>query len=165
MGINQSTEGTAKCRTIINLHLMTGQIGHPGAGPFSLTGQPNAMGGREAGGLAHILPGYRLVKNPDHRRVIEKVWQLPEGSISPEPGLAAWDMMLALEREAVGVMWIAATNPAVSMPDIKRTQAALLKSPFTICQDAYYPTETAAYAHVVFACGSVGRGHRRNDQL
>ncbi|KPQ34980.1 MAG: ferredoxin-nitrate reductase NarB [Phormidesmis priestleyi Ana] len=156
MGINQSTEGTAKCRTIINLHLMTGQIGHPGAGPFSLTGQPNAMGGREAGGLAHILPGYRLVKNPDHRRVIEKVWQLPEGSISPEPGLAAWDMMLALEREAVGVMWIAATNPAVSMPDIKRTQAALLKSPFTICQDAYYPTETAAYAHVVLPAAQWG---------
>ncbi len=156
MGVNQSSEGTAKCRTIINLHLMTGQIGHPGAGPFSLTGQPNAMGGREAGGLAHILPGYRLVQNPDHRRVVEKVWQLPEGSISPNPGLAVWDMMLALEQEAVGVMWIAATNPAVSMPDIERTKAALLKSPFTICQDAYYPIETAAYAHVVLPAAQWG---------
>ena len=149
MGINQSSEGTAKCRTIINLHLMTGQIGRPGAGPFSLTGQPNAMGGREAGGLAHILPGYRLVKNPDHRKAVEAVWQLPEGSISPEPGLAAWDQMLALERGDLGVFWVAATNPAVSMPDIKRTQAALRQSPFTIYQDAYYPTETAAFAHVV----------------
>ncbi|MGB3671998.1 MAG: nitrate reductase [Phormidesmis sp.] len=156
MGVNQSSEGTAKVRTIINLHLMTGQLGRPGAGPFSLTGQPNAMGGREAGGLAHILPGYRLVKNSDHRRVVEQVWQLPAGSISPQPGLAAWDMMLALEQELIGVMWIAATNPAVSMPDIKRTQAALLKSPFTICQDAYYPTETAAYAHVVLPAAQWG---------
>ncbi len=156
MGVNQSSEGTAKVRTIINLHLMTGNVGRAGAGPFSLTGQPNAMGGREAGGLAHILPGYRLVKNPAHRRVVEKAWQLPNGSISPEPGLAAWDMMLGLEREEVGVMWIAATNPAVSMPDIKRTQAALLKSPFTICQDAYYPTETAAYAHVVLPAAQWG---------
>ncbi|MEM9164993.1 MAG: nitrate reductase, partial [Cyanobacteria bacterium P01_F01_bin.4] len=149
MGVNQSTEGTAKVRTIINLHLMTGNVGRPGAGPFSLTGQPNAMGGREAGGLAHILPGYRLVKNPDHRQAVEQVWQLPEGSISPVPGLAAWDMMLALEQEQMGVFWVAATNPAVSMPDIKRTQAALRQSPFTICQDAYYPTETAAFAHVL----------------
>ncbi|MEO1401388.1 MAG: nitrate reductase [Cyanobacteria bacterium J06635_1] len=149
MGVNQSTEGTAKVRTIINLHLMTGNIGRPGAGPFSLTGQPNAMGGREAGGLSHILPGYRLVKNPDHRQAVEQVWQLPEGSISPIPGLAAWDMMLALEQGQVGIFWVAATNPAVSMPDIKRTQAALRQSPFTICQDAYYPTETAAFAHVL----------------
>ncbi|MBE9063663.1 nitrate reductase [cf. Phormidesmis sp. LEGE 11477] len=156
MGVNQSTEGTAKVRTIINLHLMTGNIGRAGAGPFSLTGQPNAMGGREAGGLAHILPGYRSVKNAGHRHTVEKAWQLPAGSISAEPGMAAWDMMLALEREAVGVMWIAATNPAVSMPDIKRTQAALLKSPFTICQDAYYPTETAAYAHVVLPAAQWG---------
>jgi len=156
MGINQSSEGTAKCRTIINLHLMTRNIGRPGAGPFSLTGQPNAMGGREAGGLAHILPGYRLVKNPDHRRIVEKAWKLPPQSISPNPGLAAWDMMLALEQERVGVMWVAATNPAVSMPDIKRTQAALRKSPFTICQDAYYPTETAAYAHVVLPAAQWG---------
>ena len=156
MGVNQSTEGTAKCRTIINLHLMTGNIGRPGAGPFSLTGQPNAMGGREAGGLSHILPGYRLVKNAEHRRVVEKAWQLPEGSISPKPGLAAWDMMLALEQDLVGVMWIAATNPAVSMPDVKRSQAALRKSPFTICQDAYYPTETAAFAHVVLPAAQWG---------
>ncbi|UJB71610.1 nitrate reductase [Acaryochloris sp. 'Moss Beach'] len=149
MGVNQSTEGTAKCRTIINLHLMTGTIGKPGSGPFSLTGQPNAMGGREAGGLSHILPGYRVVKNPQHRQDVEKAWQLPEGSISPQPGLTAWDMILGLENQSVGFFWVAATNPAVSMPDIKRTKAALLKSRFTICQDAYYPTEMADYAHVL----------------
>ncbi|MBF2006319.1 MAG: nitrate reductase [Chlorogloeopsis fritschii C42_A2020_084] len=149
MGVNQSTEGTAKVRTIINLHLMTGQIGKPGAGPFSLTGQPNAMGGREAGGLAHLLPGYRLVKNPQHRTEVEDVWGLKRGQISPTPGMTAWDMIVGLENGSVGLLWIAATNPAVSMPDLKRTKAALMRSPFTIYQDAYYPTETAAYAHVL----------------
>ncbi|WP_310487479.1 nitrate reductase [Chamaesiphon sp. VAR_69_metabat_338] len=149
MGVNQSSEGTAKVRHIINLHLMTGQIGRPGAGPFSLTGQPNAMGGREAGGLAHILPGYRLVKNPAQRAEIEKLWDLPEGRISPNTGKTAWEMITGLETGAVGLLWVVATNPAVSMPDINRTKAALRRSAFTIHQDAYYPTETAKYAHVL----------------
>ncbi|NER82935.1 MAG: nitrate reductase, partial [Leptolyngbya sp. SIO1D8] len=156
MGINQSSEGTAKARTIINLHLMTGQIGKAGTGPFSLTGQPNAMGGRETGGLSHILPGYRLVKNAQHRQEVEKAWGLPEGSISPTPGLAAWDMMVELEQNAVGLLWIAATNPAVSMPDIERTKAALRQSPFTVYQDAYYPTETAEFAHVLLPAAQWG---------
>ncbi len=156
MGVNQSSEGTAKVRTIINLHLMTGNIGKPGAGPFSLTGQPNAMGGREAGGLSHILPGYRLVKNPEHRQQVEQGWGLPAGSISPNPGLSAWDMILGLENQTVGIYWVAATNPAVSMPDIERTKAALRKSPFTICQDAYYPLETADYAHVLLPAAQWG---------
>jgi ferredoxin-nitrate reductase len=149
MGVNQSSEGTAKVRTIINLHLMTGNIGKPGAGPFSLTGQPNAMGGRETGGLSHILPGYRLVKNPQHRAEVEQLWGLPEGRISPNPGRDVWSMIRGLEDNEVGFVWIAATNPAVSMPDLERTKAALLKSPFTVYQDAYYPTETAYYAHVL----------------
>ncbi len=156
MGVNQSTEGTAKVRTIINLHLMTGNIGKPGAGPFSLTGQPNAMGGREAGGLAHILPGYRVVKNPQHRQSVEQIWGLPSGSIAPTPGLSAWDMILGLERGTVGLFWVAATNPAVSMPDIERTKAALRNSPFTVYQDAYYPTETAEYAHVLLPAAQWG---------
>jgi ferredoxin-nitrate reductase len=149
MGVNQSSEGTAKVRTIINLHLMTAQIGKPGAGPFSLTGQPNAMGGREAGGLSHLLPGYRLVKNAEQRAEVEKFWGLQPGKISPNPGLTAWDMITELENDNVGLLWIAATNPAVSMPDLERTKAALLRSPFTVYQDAYYPTETSAYAHVL----------------
>ncbi|HAX75101.1 MAG TPA: nitrate reductase catalytic subunit [Cyanobacteria bacterium UBA11372] len=149
MGINQSSEGTAKARTLINLHLMTGQIGKPGAGPFSLTGQPNAMGGREAGGLSHLLPGYRVVKNPQHRAEVEQFWHLPAGRISPERGLTVWEMIEGLETGKVGLLWVAATNPAVSMPDLERTKKALLRSPFTVYQDAYYPTETAHYAHVV----------------
>ncbi|WP_013321405.1 molybdopterin oxidoreductase family protein [Gloeothece verrucosa] len=149
MGVNQSSEGTAKVRTIINLHLMTANIGKPGAGPFSLTGQPNAMGGREAGGLSHILPGYRVVKNPQHRAELEQLWGLKPGQISPEPGRDCWSMITGLETGEVGLLWIAATNPAVSMPDLERTKAALLKSPLTVYQDAYYPTETAAYAHII----------------
>jgi ferredoxin-nitrate reductase len=149
MGVNQSSEGTAKVRTIINLHLMTATIGKPGAGPFSLTGQPNAMGGREAGGLAHLLPGYRTVKNPQHRSEIEQFWGFASGQISSVPGRDAWSMITGLETGDVGLLWIAATNPAVSMPDLERTKAALVKSPFTVYQDAYYPTETAAYAHVL----------------
>ena len=156
MGVNQSSEGTAKVRTIINLHLMTGNIGKPGAGPFSLTGQPNAMGGREAGGLCHILPGYRVVKNPDHRAELEQAWQLPPGSINPRPGRDAWSMITGLETDDVGLLWIAATNPAVSMPDLVRTKQALLRSPFTIVQDAYYPMETASFAHVVLPAAQWG---------
>lgn len=149
MGLNQSSEGTAKVRSLINLHLMTGQIGKAGCGPFSLTGQPNAMGGREAGGLAHLLPGYRFVSNPQHRAEVERFWHLPEGHISPTPGRTIWDMVLGLEQDQVQFLWIAATNPAVSLPDLERTKAALLKSPFTVYQEAYYPTETSAYAHVL----------------
>ena len=156
MGVNQSSEGTAKVRTIINLHLMTGQIGKPGSGPFSLTGQPNAMGGREAGGLSHLLPGYRTVKNPQQREEVEDFWGLKRGQISPIPGLSVWDMMTELENGHVGLLWIAATNPAVSMPDLERTKKALWRSPFTVYQDAYYPTETAAYAHVLLPAAQWG---------
>jgi len=156
MGLNQSAEGTAKVRTLINLHLMTGQVGRPGAGPFSLTGQPNAMGGREAGGLAHLLPGYRSVANPEHRQILEQAWQLPAGSIAAAPGLDTWEMVRALERDRVGLLWIAATNPAVSLPDLERAQAALRRSPFTVYQDAYYPTETAAYAHLLLPAAQWG---------
>ena len=156
MGVNQSAEGTAKVQSIINLHLLTGQIGKPGAGPFSLTGQPNAMGGRESGGLAHILPGYRQVKNPEHRSQLEQFWNLPPDRIAAYPGLKAWDMIRGLEAGTVQCLWILATNPAVSLPDLKRAQAALRRSPFTLHQDAYYPTETAAYAHLLLPAAQWG---------
>ena len=149
MGVNQSTEGTAKVQSIINLHLLTGQIGKPGAGAFSLTGQPNAMGGREAGGLSHLLPGYRFVANSQHRAELEKHWYLPSGQISAQVGRTAWDIIRGLETGDVGFLWIAATNPAVSFPDLERTKKALLRSPFTVYQDAYYPIETSAFAHLL----------------
>ena len=149
MGVNQSTQGTAKVQCIINLHLLTAQIGKAGAGPFSLTGQPNAMGGREAGGLAHLLPGYRFVANPQHRAELETFWGLPTGQISDRIGRTAWDMVRGLESDEVDFLWIAATNPAVSFPDLVRTKAALRRSPFTVYQDAYYPIETSAFAHIL----------------
>ncbi len=149
LGLNQSIEGTAKVRTLINLHLMTAQLGKPGAGPFSLTGQPNAMGGREVGGNAHGVPGYRFVTNPQHRTEVEQFWGLQPGQISPHPGRTAWDIITGLENGEVGFLWIVATNPVVTMPDLERTKAALRRSPFTVYQEVYYPTETAAYAHVL----------------
>src|SRR5712664_1395093 len=97
-GLNQSTVGMWKNNSIINLHLLTGQIGKPGAGPFSLTGQPNAMGGREAGLLSHQLPGYRTVEDGNHRRQVEAHWRRPPGSISPNDGLTAVEMFRALEK-------------------------------------------------------------------
>lgn len=149
MGVNQSTQGTAKVQCIINLHLLTAQIGKAGSGPFSLTGQPNAMGGREAGGLAHLLPGYRFVANPQHRAELETFWGLPAGQISNQVGRTAWDIIRGLETDEVDFLWIAATNPVVSFPDLVRTKAALKRSPFTVYQDAYYPVETSAFAHVL----------------
>ncbi|PZV26169.1 MAG: nitrate reductase catalytic subunit [Snowella sp.] len=149
MGLNQSSEGTAKICSLINLHLMTGQIGKSGMGPFSLTGQPNAMGGREAGGLSNLLPGYRQIVNPQHRAEIEQAWGMPSGRINPLPGRDAWGMITGLEAGDVGLFWIAATNPAVSLPDLERVKKALAKSPFTVYQDAYYPTETSAFAHLL----------------
>jgi ferredoxin-nitrate reductase len=107
------------------------------------------MGGREAGGLSHLLPGYRIIKNPQHRAEVEEFWGLEPGQISPEPGCTAWEMITGLEQGEVGLLWIAATNPVVSMPDLERTKRALLRSPFTVYQECYYPTETSAYAHVL----------------
>jgi ferredoxin-nitrate reductase len=156
MGVNQSSEGTAKVRSIINLHLMTGQIGKPGAGPFSLTGQPNAMGGREVGGLCNLLPGYRHVQSPAQRAEVERFWGVPAGRISPHWGRTAWDIVKGLETGDVGLLWVVATNPVVSLPDLERTKAALRRSPFTICQDAYYPTETTQYAHVLLPAAQWG---------
>ena len=151
MGANQSTVGTLKNRALINLCLATGNIGRPGTGPLSLTGQPNAMGGRESGGLAHLLPGYRKVADPEHRAEMRRLWEIPAGApgISPAPGIAATELVEALEAGRVKVVWIVATNPVVSQPDAARFAAALRRAELVIVQDAYHPTETGALAHVV----------------
>ena len=149
MGVNQRREGTAVVGGLINLHLLTGQIGKEGAGPFSLTGQPNAMGGREAGGLAHLLPGYRLVTNEQHRAEVEQVWTLPPGHISAKPGLAAWDQVKAMERGELDLWWVAATNPLVSMPDLDRVKAAMRRCPLVVVSEAYADSETSHYAHML----------------
>jgi anaerobic selenocysteine-containing dehydrogenase len=149
MGVNQSHAGTDKNAAIINLHLATGQIGRPGAGPFSLTGQPNAMGGRETGGLAHLLPGYRLVADPAARAVVERHWGVPAGRIAPAPGLGALEMFERLAAGEVRAIWILGTNPAASMPDLDLVEKALRQGELVIVQDAYHPTETTGFADVL----------------
>jgi len=149
MGLNQSVNGVAKNHGVINLHLATGQIGKPGSGPFSLTGQPNAMGGRESGGLCHILPGYRLVANEGHRRTVEDFWGVPAGRINRKSGLAAVDMFEAAARGEVKAMWIMCTNPVVSMPNLDMVEAAMQNLDLLIVTDAYHPTDTTQYAHVL----------------
>jgi ferredoxin-nitrate reductase len=154
MGLGQSTVGMWKHNALINLHLLTGQIGKPGAGPFSLTGQPNAMGGREAGLLAQALPGYRQVDDAEHRREMESLWRLPPGTISARPGLTAVEMFRALETGKLKAIWIAATNPLVSLPDLHQTRRALAKAELVIAQDAYHPTETTQLAHILLPAAS-----------
>jgi ferredoxin-nitrate reductase len=151
MGVNQSTVGTLKNRALNNLCLATGNIGRPGTGPLSLTGQPNAMGGRESGGLSTLLPGYRSIADPEHRAEMRRLWGIPAGApgISPAPGIAATELVDALEAGTVKAVWIVATNPVVSQPDAQRFSAALRRADLVVCQDAYHPTETSSLAHVV----------------
>lgn len=156
MGLNQSTVGMWKNNSLINLHLLTGQIGKPGAGPFSLTGQPNAMGGREAGLLSHQLPGYRTVEDPAHRREVEDYWGRPAGSISPKVGLTAVEMFRSLEKGQLKAVWIAGTNPAVSLPDLHQVRRALARAQLVVVQDAYHPTETSRLADVLLPAAQWG---------
>ncbi len=155
-GTNQSTNGVEKNVALINLHLQLGEVGIKGAGPFSLTGQPNAMGGREVGYLSHQLPGYRVVTNGMHRAYLEGAWQLPPGSIDSQPGLTAVPMFEAAAAGDIRALWIACTNPAVSMPDTKVSQAGLRRADLVIVQDCYYPTETAMYADVLLPAAQWG---------
>lgn len=155
MGVNQSTVGRLKNRAIINLCLATGNIGKPGAGPFSFTGQPNAMGGREVGGLANFLPGYRTSENPEHRREVEEAWSLAPGSIPEAWGLLATEMFRALDDGDIKFLWVAATNPAASFPDLDRARRALRNAEFVVVQDAY-PTETTLLADLVLPAAQWG---------
>lgn len=149
MGVNQSREGTATVSALCNLHLVTAQIGRPGAGPFSLTGQPNAMGGREVGGLSHLLPGYRFVRDPLHRAEVERHWGFAPGSIAPQPGLTVWEQIEAMERGELDLWWVAATNPLVSLPSLDRVRAAAARCPLVVLSEAYAGSETAAVAHLL----------------
>ncbi|MBA3299382.1 MAG: molybdopterin-dependent oxidoreductase, partial [Thermoleophilaceae bacterium] len=149
MGANQSTVGTLKNRALINLCLATGQIGRPGTGPLSLTGQPNAMGGRETGGLSTLLPGYRAVESAEDREAMERHWGIAKGAISPRPGLPAVELFDALAEGRVKAVWIMATNPLVSLPDSARAREALERAELVVVQDAHHPTETSSLAHAV----------------
>ena len=149
MGVNQSTVGVHKNNAIHNLHLATGKIGKPGCGPFSLTGQPNAMGGREVGGLSHLLPGYRSVQDAKQREEVARFWGVPYDGISPHPGLSALEQFEALATGKLKAIWILCTNPAVSAPDTDLIEKALRQAELVVVQDAYHPTATSRLAHVV----------------
>jgi assimilatory nitrate reductase catalytic subunit len=146
-GVNQSSSGTDKVNAIINCHLLTGRMGKPGMGPFSLTGQPNAMGGREVGGLANMLAAHMELENPVHRQIVQSFWQSPR--IAARPGLKAVDLFEAIGAGKVKALWIMATNPAVSLPDADRVKHALARCNWVVSSDIVAQTDTNAFAHVL----------------
>ncbi|MBU2484321.1 MAG: molybdopterin-dependent oxidoreductase [Alphaproteobacteria bacterium] len=145
-GVNQSRNGTDKVNAIINCHLATGRIGRPGMGPFSVTGQPNAMGGREVGGLANTLAAHMEIENPVHRDRVQRFWKSPV--IAQKPGLKAVDLFQAMGDGRIKALWIMATNPVDSMPDAGAVEAALAACPFVVVSDIMAETDTIRHAHV-----------------
>jgi assimilatory nitrate reductase catalytic subunit len=153
-GLNQSVAGTDKNAALIALHLATGQVGRPGAGPLSLTGQPNAMGGREVGGMATLLSGHRDLADPRHRDEMARFWGVD--AIPARPGRTAVELFDALERGEVKAVWIGCTNPAQSLPDQRRVRAALARAELVVVQEAYVDAETVAYADVLLPAAAWG---------
>lgn len=145
-GVNQSVGGTDKVNAIINCHLFTGRIGKPGCGPFSITGQPNAMGGRETGGLANTLTCHMELDNPEHRQLVQNYWKSP--FIADKPGLTAVELFNAIHDEKIKSLWIMATNPLVSLPDSNFVEQALRKCEFVIQSDVVINNDTSEFAHV-----------------
>ena len=147
MGVNQSSAGTDKVNAIINCHLIGGRIGQPGMGPFSITGQPNAMGGREVGGLANMLAAHMDLERADHRDVVQTFWDSP--AMADRGGLKAVDLFKAIEEGKVKAVWVMATNPLVSLPDADQARRALEKCELVVASDIMQNTDTNAYAHVL----------------
>ena len=145
-GVNQSSSGTDKVNAIINCHLATGRIGKRGATPFSVTGQPNAMGGREVGGLANTLAAHMDLDNPDDRERVQRFWEAP--SMPTLPGLKAVDLFRAVGDGRIKALWIMATNPVVSMPDAGAVEDALRRCPFVVVSDVISATDTTRCARV-----------------
>ena len=170
MGLNQSAHGSDKNLALINLHLATGQIGRPGAGPFSLTGQPNAMGGREVGGLATALSGHRDPANPQHRAEVAAIWGVD--ALPATPGKTAIPMFDAIAAGQIKALWIVCTNPAHSMPDANKVREALAACELVIVQDAYADTDSIDYADVLLPAagwaekdGTVTNSERRISRV
>ena len=153
-GLNQSTCGVDKNAALINLHLAAGQIGKPGAAPLSLTGQPNAMGGREVGGLANLLSAHRDLANPEHRAEVARLWGVDD--VPTTPGKTAVEMFEAVRRGEIRAIWIACTNPAQSLPDQNRIHEALQAAECVVLQEAFADTETSPFADVLLPASSWG---------
>lgn len=152
-GVNQSSVGTDKVNAIINCHLATGRIGRPGMGPFSVTGQPNAMGGREVGALANQLAAHMRFDDPVERAALQDFWCAP--TLAPNPGLKAVDLFDAVLDGRVKALWIVATNPADSLPRTDRVRAALAACPFVVVSDCWH-TDTTDFAHVLLPAAGWG---------
>ncbi|MFV5695493.1 molybdopterin-dependent oxidoreductase [Flavobacterium sp. LB3P122] len=147
MGLNQSAIGVDKNTALLNLSLLTGQIGKPGSGPFSLTGQPNAMGGREVGGMANLLAVHKELNNPVHRKEVADFWGVED--LSEKPGLTATEMFEALESGKMKAIWIICTNPLVSLPDSRRVEKALANAKFVVVQDISHNADTSKFADLL----------------
>jgi len=153
-GVNQSSQGTDKVNAIINCHLLTGRLAKPGAGPFSITGQPNAMGGREVGGLANQLAAHLRLDEPAHRHLLQDFWQSPR--MVEQPGLKAVDLFEAIHSGQVKAVWIMATNPVVSLPDADRVREALDRCELVVVSEVDAGTDTAAHADVLLPAATWG---------
>ena len=147
MGINQSSSGSDKCSAIINVHLASGKFNRPGCGPFSLTGQPNAMGGREVGGLANQLAAHMNFE-PDDLSRVARFWGTER--LAQTPGLMAVELFDAIARGEVKAVWIMGTNPAVSLPDSHAVCQALGRCPLVIVSEVMNDTDTSRFAHIRF---------------
>lgn len=147
MGVNQSSRGVDKANSIINCHLLTGKIGKLGAAPFSMTGQPNAMGGREVGGLANMLAAHMDLNNPSHQKLVQEFWESPK--IATQEGLKAVDLFRVIESGKIKAVWIMATNPVVSLPDADQVKRALAKCEFVVVSDICEDTDTTQFADVL----------------
>jgi len=153
-GVNQSSSGVDKVNAILNCHLLTGRIGKPGATPFSITGQPNAMGGREVGGLATALAAHLELGNSRHRALLREFWQSP--AVPERPGLKAVDLFEAIHDGRVKAVWIMATNPVVSLPDADRVRSALARCELVVVSDVMAQTDTSLHAHVLLPAAAWG---------
>jgi assimilatory nitrate reductase catalytic subunit len=153
-GLNQSRSGTANNAALINLHLASAQIGKPGAGPLSLTGQPNAMGGREVGGMANLLSAHRDLANPQHRAEVAALWGVPD--VPAKPGLTAVEMFQAAADGQIKALWIACTNPAQSMPDQATVRRALQRAEFVVVQEAFATAATCNFADLLLPATTWG---------
>ncbi|HCI14606.1 MAG TPA: nitrate reductase [Gallionellaceae bacterium] len=153
-GLNQSSHGTDNNAALIHLHLATGKIGKPGCGPFSLTGQPNAMGGREVGGMANLLSAHRDISNAEHRAEVARLWNVAD--VPTKPGLTAVALFDAMGRGEIKAVWIACTNPAQSLPDLNLVHEALAACPFVVVQEVTPHTDTAACADLLLPAAGWG---------
>ena len=153
-GVNQSVCGTDKVSAILNCHLVTGRIGRPGMGPFSVTGQPNAMGGREVGGLANMLAAHMEIEDGTARERVQRFWSSPV--IATRPGLKAVDLFKAISDNKIKALWIMGTNPAVSLPGSDAVVRALRACPFVVVSDVVEETDTTRHAHVLLPAAAWG---------